>query len=92
MERIGETFRTNSVDDGALCGAKPSLVCRADAAYVSGLRKCLALNSLALNLVAVECPPIFLMDRLTLLFLLVRVGAITLFVMLSCPSQIPGNA
>ena len=51
----GETFRTNSVDDGALCGAKPSLVCRADAACVSGLRKCLALNSLALRLVAVEC-------------------------------------
>ena len=41
----------------------------------------LALNSLALRLVAVGIPPIFLMERLPLLILLVSVGVITL---LSC--------
>ena len=47
----------------------------------------LALSSLALRLVAVGTPPIFLMARLALLIPLVSVGAVTLFVMLSCPPK-----
>ena len=44
----------------------------------------LALSNQALRFVAVDIPPIFLMDRLALLILLVRVGAIILLVTLSC--------
>ena len=47
----------------------------------------LALSNLALRLVAAGILPIFLMDRLALLIRLVSVGAITHFVMLSCPHK-----
>ena len=47
----------------------------------------LALNSLALRLVAVGIPPVFLMDRLALLILLESVGAITFLVVLFCPAK-----
>ena len=82
----GEAFRTDGVDDGALGGSKFSLVCWADAAGVSGVND-LALISLALRLVAVGSPPIFLTDCLALLILLVSVGAITFLVVLICPPK-----
>ena len=44
----------------------------------------LALSNLALRFANVGFPPILLVDRLALLILLVRVGAIILLVMLSC--------
>ena len=73
----------------ALCVARSSVLLAGLMlpAYMASVSD-LTFSILALRFVAVGIPPIFLMDRLAFLILLVSVGAITLFRHVNLSSQV----